>query len=97
MAYIGEPMALGVAVCICALLGAARPRMLERYALVAVALVFFCFLYRDERAMNALEDRMQGAVAQSVAGHGVAIRGVKAGMSCGSMDWKAIEDRRPHT
>jgi len=43
----------GVAVCICGLLGAARPRMLERYALVAVALIFFCFLYR----MSALRTR----------------------------------------
>jgi hypothetical protein len=76
LAYISEPMALGVAVCICALLGAARPRMLERYA---------------------LEDRMQGVVAQSAPGHGVAIRGVKAGISCGSTNWRAFEDRRPHT
>jgi hypothetical protein len=97
LAYISEPMALGVAVCICALLGAARPRMLESYALVAVALIFFCFLYRDERAKNALEDRMQGVVAQSAPGHGVVIRGVKAGISCGSTNWRALEDRRPHT
>ena len=97
LAYISEPMALGVAVCICGLLGAARPRMLERYALVAVALIFFCFLYRDERAKNALEDRMQGVVAQSAPGHGVVIRGVKAGISCGSTNWRALEDRRPHT
>jgi hypothetical protein len=97
LAYIAEPMALGVAVCICALLGAARPRMLERCALVGVALVFFCFLYRDERAKNALEDRMQGAVAQSVPGHRVVIRSVRAGMPCGSTNWKSFEDRRPHT
>jgi|SRR5271157_1421978 len=84
LAYIAERMALGVGVCVCALLGAARPRMLERYALVALALIFFGFLYRDERAINAREDRMQGAVAQSVSGHGVTIRGTKAGMRCGS-------------
>ena len=83
--------------CVCALLGAARPRMLERYALMALALIFFGFLYRDERVMNALEDRMQGAVAQSAPGHGVVIRGVKAGMPCGSTNWKAFEDRRPNT
>jgi hypothetical protein len=58
--------------------------MSERCALVAVALIFFGFLYRDERALNALEDRMQGAVAQSAPDHGVAIRGVKAGMPWGS-------------
>jgi hypothetical protein len=84
LAYIAERMALGVGVCVCALLGAARPRMSVRYALVVVALIFFGFIYRDERTRNALEDRMQGAVAQSAPGHGVAIRGVKAGMPCGS-------------
>ena len=84
LVLIAERMALGVGVCVCALLGAARPRMSERCALVAVALIFFGFLYRDERAMNALEDRMQGAVAQSAPDHGVAIRGVKAGMPWGS-------------
>ena len=84
LVLIAERMALGVGVCVCALLGAARPRMSERCALVAVALIFFGFLYRDERAMNALEDRMQGAVAQSAPDHNVAIRGVKAGMPWGS-------------
>ena len=84
LVLIAERMALGVGVCVCALLGAARPRMSERCALVAVALIFFGFLYRDERALNALEDRMQGAVAQSAPDHGVAIRGVKAGMPWGS-------------
>jgi hypothetical protein len=96
LVLISERMALGVSVCVCALLAAARPRMLERYALVAVALIFFGFLYRDERAMNALEDRMQGAVAQSVPGRGLVIRGVKAGMPCGSTNWKVFEDRRSH-
>jgi hypothetical protein len=85
LVYIAERMALGVSICVCALLGAARPRMLQRCSLLAVALIFFCFLYRDERAMNAREDRMQGAVAQSAApGRCVAMRGVKAGMPCGS-------------
>jgi Na+/H+ antiporter NhaB len=97
LVLIAERMALGVSVCVCALLGAARPRMLERYAVVAVALIFFGFLYRDERSLNALEDRMQGAVAQSAPGHGVVIRGVKADVPCGSTNWKAFEDRRPNT
>ena len=75
---------MGVSVCVCALLAAARPRMLERYALVVVALTFFVFLYRDEHAWNALEDRLQGAVAHLTPGHCVAIRGAKAGTPCGS-------------
>jgi hypothetical protein len=96
LVYTAERMALGVSVCVCALLGAARPRMSERGALVAVALIFFGFLYGDERALNAVEDRMQGAVAQSAPGHRTVIRGVKADMPCGSTNWRAFEDRRPN-
>ena len=56
-------MSLGVAVCVCALSARSRARMVERYALVVVAIVFFGFVYRDERALNALEDRMQDVVS----------------------------------
>jgi hypothetical protein len=96
LVYIAERMALGVSVCVCALLGAARPRMLERCALAALALIFFGLLYRDERASNALEDRMQGAVAQSAPGRRVVIRGVKADVPCGSTNWKTIDDWQPN-
>jgi hypothetical protein len=71
LVYIAERMSLGVGVCVCALVGAARPRVWERYGLVVVALVFFGFLYRDERALNAFEDRMNGAVAQLAPGQRV--------------------------
>jgi hypothetical protein len=64
LAFIAERMSLGVGVCVCALLGAARPKRLEMYALVLVAIVFFGFLYRDERALNSFEDRMQDTVAK---------------------------------
>jgi hypothetical protein len=63
LAYIAERMSLGVAVCVCAMLAAVPPRMLERYALVLVAVVFFGLVYRDERALNAFEDRMQDVVS----------------------------------
>jgi hypothetical protein len=63
LSYIAERMSLGVAVCVCALLAAAPPRMAERWALVAVAIVFFGFVYRDERALNAFEERMQDVVS----------------------------------
>src|ERR1017187_1639011 len=63
LAFIAERMSLGVGVCVCALLGAARPRRLEVCSLALVATVFFVFLYRDERALNAFEDRMQDTVA----------------------------------
>jgi hypothetical protein len=64
LAYIAERMSLGVAICICALLGAARPRAFERFAMLGVAALFFAFLYSDERSLNTFEDRMQNAVAQ---------------------------------
>jgi hypothetical protein len=63
LVYIAERMSLGVGISVCALLGAARPRPLERYAMVALAVGFFAFLYRDERALNACEDHMEAAVA----------------------------------
>jgi hypothetical protein len=63
LVYIAERMSLGVGICVCALLAAARPPRFERYAMVVVALVFFGFLYHDERALNSFEDRMQDTVA----------------------------------
>jgi hypothetical protein len=63
LVYIAERMSLGVGICVCALLACARPRRFERGALVAIALLFFGFLYRDERALNSFEDRMQDTVA----------------------------------
>jgi hypothetical protein len=63
LVYIAERMSLGVGICLCAMLACARPRPFERYAMVAVAAVFFVFLYRDERALNSFEDRMHDAVA----------------------------------
>jgi hypothetical protein len=71
LAYVAERMSLGVAVCVCALLGSAAPRVFEKYALVAVAGVFFTFVYRDERALNAFEDRIEGVVAQLAPGERV--------------------------
>jgi hypothetical protein len=66
LGFLAERMSLGVAVCVCALLGTVRPRLLERWALVVVAIVFFGFLYRDERTLNGFEDRMEDLVAQTV-------------------------------
>src|ERR1035437_4516120 len=60
LVYIAERMSLGVGICVCALLAAARPRAFQRYAMALVAVVFFGFLYRDEKILNALEDRIDG-------------------------------------
>jgi hypothetical protein len=64
LSYISERMSLGVAICFCAVLSAVPPRRLERYILIVLAGVFFSFIYHDERALNAYEDRMQDVVSQ---------------------------------
>jgi hypothetical protein len=63
LVYIAERMSLGVGICVCALLGTVNPRVFERYAMLLVAVVFFGFLYRDEKVLNLLEDRMDRVVA----------------------------------
>ncbi len=64
LVYIAERMSLGVGICVCALLGAARARVFVRYGMAFLALVFFAFLFRDERALNSFEDRMEDTVAR---------------------------------
>lgn len=64
LAYIPERMSLPLALSACALLGAAPPRRFERWGLAAVALLYFAFLFRDDRALNRFEDRLDAAVAQ---------------------------------
>jgi hypothetical protein len=63
LSYIAERMSLGVGICVCALLGAARPTGWQRFGMAAVAGVFFLFLYQDERALNRFEDQMESVVA----------------------------------
>ena len=63
LVYIAERMSLGVGICVCALLGMAQARAVVRYGLAVVAILFFGFLFRDERALNSFEDRMQDTVA----------------------------------
>jgi hypothetical protein len=63
LVYIAERMSLAVGICLCALL-AAPVRASHRYAMAVVALLFFGFLYRDEGALNAFEDRIATLVSQ---------------------------------
>jgi hypothetical protein len=74
LVYIAERMSLGVGICVCALLAAARPRAFQRYALALVVVVFFGFLYRDEKILNAIEDRMGGVISQIPAGQHIVSR-----------------------
>ena len=71
LVYIAERMSLAVGVCLCAMLAAAPMRAYHRYAMGVVALLFFGFLYRDEGALNAFEDRMTRLVSQLPAGQRV--------------------------
>lgn len=64
LAFISERMSLGVGVCVCALLAAGPPRVWTRYGLLCVAALFFGLLYRDERILNSIEDRMASTVAR---------------------------------
>ena len=64
LSYIAERMSLGVAICLCAVLATARPRSLDRWCIALVTLIFFCFVYADERALNRFEDRMQNVIAE---------------------------------
>ena len=64
LVYIADRMSLAGGILLCALLAAALPRRFERGVLVIAATLFFGFLYRDDRVLNALEDRIDAAVAQ---------------------------------
>jgi hypothetical protein len=64
LVYIADRMSLGAAVCICALLASAKARALPQWAMAAVGVVFFGFLFHDESALNSFEGRMQRLVAQ---------------------------------
>jgi hypothetical protein len=61
---IAERMSLGVGICVCALLAGARPRTFQHFAMMFVAVVFFGFLYRDEKTLNTREDRMDGVISR---------------------------------
>jgi hypothetical protein len=63
LTFIAERMSLALGICYCALLGGVRPPAFLRYVLPACMLLFFAFVYRDDRLLNRLEDRMQAAVA----------------------------------
>ena len=64
LAYIAERMSLPAAVCLLAWLGGAAARLWDRYVGIAAVGLFFVFLYGDESKLNALEDRIEMAVAQ---------------------------------
>jgi hypothetical protein len=72
LAFIAERMSLALAICICALLAMARGRAYLTYSATAIALLFFGFLYSDERVLNSFEDAMAEVVSRLPPGQRVA-------------------------
>jgi hypothetical protein len=64
LAFIAERMSLALGICICAFLGGARTRAAQNYLMAIVVLLFFGFLFRDERIFNAVEDRMERVASE---------------------------------
>lgn len=63
LAFITERMSLAAGVLMCMVLGGTRPRAAQAFGSVVIALLFFAFLYHDERALNRFEDRIDSVVA----------------------------------
>jgi hypothetical protein len=61
---VAERLSLGTAVLFLAMPAAMRPRRAETAATAALALLFFGFLYTDERSLNAVENSMAKLVAR---------------------------------
>jgi hypothetical protein len=64
LAFIADRMSLALGICTCAFLGEARTRAALTCLMAVVALIFFGFLFRDERVFNAFEDRMDRVVSE---------------------------------
>jgi len=62
--YIADRMSLAVGVCLCAVLASAPGRRLAAWGIGAASLLFFGFLYADERVLNQWEDRVEALVRQ---------------------------------
>lgn len=66
--YITERLSLLTAVMVCAVLGAAGMNHLIKAALVSTAILFFAFVYLDQRDLNTMEDRLDAALSRLPAG-----------------------------
>jgi len=71
LVFISQRMSLALGICLCALLARAPVGAWQRYAMTALALLFFAFLYADERAINAFEDQVDVLVASMPPGQRV--------------------------
>lgn len=73
LVYIAERMSLGAAVCLCAVLASAPWPAFSRWAMGAVAAVFFLFVFHDVRALNVFEAQIQQAVSSLPPGQRVVL------------------------
>lgn len=64
LAFISERISLAAGVSACAVLAGVRAQTLQKYGYVAIAALFFAFLFHDERALNRFEDRIDNLAAQ---------------------------------
>jgi len=69
--YITDRLSLAAAIMGCVVLASASVKLHEKIAIVAVAAMFFSFLYIDTRELNRLEDGIDAAVKQLPAGQRV--------------------------
>jgi len=67
LVYIAERMSLPAIVMLLCSLSGARPGKMEKAAAVVLAAVFFTFLYRDTKTLNAVESRIQSALGAAPA------------------------------
>ncbi|MGA2435693.1 MAG: hypothetical protein ABSG25_10450, partial [Bryobacteraceae bacterium] len=58
LTFIADRMSLATAVCFCIMLGLGNPPKALKGALMALAAVYFFFVYSDARAVNRIEDRV---------------------------------------
>jgi hypothetical protein len=73
LAYVSQRLSLPLAIAICAILAGAPLRSWQITAIAAVALLFFGFLYTDERTLNDFEDRLDDVVAELPTGQRVVL------------------------
>ena len=64
LGFIAGRTSLALAICICAVLGLAPGLAYVTWSATALALLFFGFLYNDERVLNSFEDAMAEIVSQ---------------------------------
>lgn len=64
LVFLAQRTSLPLCIVLCAVAASSPPQRMPKYVLVAAAAVFFGFLYRDEAALNGLEDQIAAAVAQ---------------------------------